>query len=70
MFNQDPICKSYKGSNFVLGGVLVLVRGWFRRKVGKVFGGGGVGFGQKTGAVLGECRDAFGSCLQWKKVWV
>lgn len=41
--------------------------GWFGRKVGTVFDGSGVDFGQKTGAVLGECRDAFGSCLQWKK---
>ena len=35
--------------------------------MGTVFGGGGVDFGQKTGAVLGKCRDAFGSRLQWKK---
>jgi hypothetical protein len=45
------VYKSCKGSNLILGEMLVLVEEWFARKVWMA---------------LGQCWDDFGSCLPWK----
>lgn len=59
MFYKDPICKSYTGSTFLLGGVLVLVAGWLET----ILEESRVGFGRKTLTILEECWDEFGSPL-------
>ena len=46
---QDPTCKSYRSSIFLLGGKLVLVWRWFGENVGQ--------FWVKNETILGKCSQ-------------